>query len=141
MLESVLRSEPAETKLLLGLLSGSVITVGALVVCWLAGSNPAGVADVSTSTNACLISTCLIPSVVQVAHNKELDCQQSEQVWVPCRWRSSIIGKHACSRDWPRAGGSHSCALCSSMDTGSQEGLPCPGGHAQCRVRPAGAIV
>ena len=44
MLESVLRSESAETKLLLGLLSGSVVTVGALVVCWLAGSNPAGVA-------------------------------------------------------------------------------------------------
>ena len=63
MLESVLRSETAETKLLLGLLSGSVITVGALVVCWLAGSNPAGVAAVPFSTNACLINTGFAPSL------------------------------------------------------------------------------
>ena len=38
----MLRSEAPESKLLLGLLSGSVITAGALVVCWLSGSSPAG---------------------------------------------------------------------------------------------------
>ena len=38
----MLRSEPPESKLLLGLLSGSIITAGALFVCWLSGSNPAG---------------------------------------------------------------------------------------------------
>lgn len=43
LIESMLRSEPPESKLLLGLLSGSVITVGALFICWLSGSNPAGV--------------------------------------------------------------------------------------------------
>lgn len=42
LIESMLRSEPPESKLLLGLLSGSVITAGALFVCWLSGSNPAG---------------------------------------------------------------------------------------------------
>ena len=42
LIESMLRAESPESKLLLGLLSGSIITAGALVVCWLSGSSPAG---------------------------------------------------------------------------------------------------
>lgn len=43
MLEDILLSEPPESKLLLALLSGSVICGGALFVCWLSGSSPTGV--------------------------------------------------------------------------------------------------
>jgi len=42
MLEEILLSEPPESKMLLALLSGSVIGGGALFVCWLSGSNPTG---------------------------------------------------------------------------------------------------
>ncbi|CAK0786995.1 hypothetical protein CVIRNUC_010211 [Coccomyxa viridis] len=50
LIESMLRSEPPESKLLLGLLSGSIITAGALFVCWLSGSNPAGGAHLSVES-------------------------------------------------------------------------------------------
>jgi hypothetical protein len=43
MLEDILLSEPPESKMLLALLSGSVICGGALFVCWLSGSSPTGV--------------------------------------------------------------------------------------------------
>ena len=42
MLEDILLSEPPESKMLLALLSGSVICGGALFVCWLSGSSPTG---------------------------------------------------------------------------------------------------
>lgn len=42
MLEDILLSEPPESRMLLALLSGSVICGGALFVCWLSGSNPTG---------------------------------------------------------------------------------------------------
>ena len=50
LIESMLRSESPESKLLLGLLSGSIITAGALVVCWLSGSSPAGMSLISQQT-------------------------------------------------------------------------------------------
>lgn len=42
MLEDILLSEPPESKMLLALLSGSVICGGAFFVCWLSGSSPTG---------------------------------------------------------------------------------------------------
>ncbi|CAL8464857.1 g4392 [Coccomyxa elongata] len=47
MLEDILLSEPPESKMLLALLSGSVICGGALFVCWLSGSSPTGGAHLS----------------------------------------------------------------------------------------------
>ncbi|KAK9813148.1 hypothetical protein WJX72_009864 [[Myrmecia] bisecta] len=50
LLQNMLSSEPAETKLLLSLLSGGVITVAALGVCWLCGTDPTGGMSVSASS-------------------------------------------------------------------------------------------